>query len=221
MSVLLSIRRGVHASTIAARGANSSAMKTAIGLRARSGWATAVVVAEERGAVRVAMRERLVLADDALAGSVQPYHALVPLELREAERKLALFRRSSEALAREAVASLVKRAGGEPRSCGILQSSARPLPDLARILAAHPLVHAAEGEFFRDALREACDHAGLAVVGVKEKEAWERASSELRVPLAALERRVTEMGATVGRPWRADEKLATLAAWLALRSRSR
>ncbi|MBI1849137.1 MAG: hypothetical protein HYR85_02210 [Planctomycetes bacterium] len=192
----------------------------ALGLRARSGWATGIVLGGTVAAPEVVLRERIVLADPKLAGSVQPYHAIVSRSLRDAEAQLARYRGSSEVLARDAVASLVKRAaaaGHAPASSCILRSSGRPLPDLAAILRSHPTVHTAEGEFFRDALRDASEREGLDVFGVKEKEAWERATADLAIPLATLQERIAEMGRAVGRPWRADEKLATLAAWLAMR----
>ena len=41
---------------------------------------------------------------------------------------------------------------------------------LAAILAAHPLIHTAEGEMYRDALRLACERASLPVVGFRERD---------------------------------------------------
>jgi hypothetical protein len=191
----------------------------ALGMRARSGWATAIVVSGDVRAAEVILRERLVLSDPKLRGSVQPYHALMGLPLEKAEDGLERFRRSTGALARDAVKSLVDRAreiGFEVASGCILRSSGRPLPDLPHILASHPTVHSAEGEFFRDALRDACESAGIRVFGVKEKEAWTHVSHELGLSVNDLRHRVITMGHAVGRPWRMDEKLATLAAWLVI-----
>jgi hypothetical protein len=54
---------------------------------------------------------------------------------------------------------------------------------------------------------------------VREKELLERASVALRIQPAALMRRVSELGRTVGVPWSQDEKFATVAAWMALASK--
>ena len=43
---------------------------------------------------------------------------------------------------------------------GVL-ASGRTLPALEQILASHPMVHTAEGEFFRKAIREACREIGI------------------------------------------------------------
>jgi hypothetical protein len=50
----------------------------------------------------------------------------------------------------EVLAGLRER-GYEVVHCGILTGSGRKLPDLADTLASHPLIHTAEGEFFRAA----------------------------------------------------------------------
>ena len=85
------------------------------------------------------------------------------------------------------------------------------MPPLEKILASHPLLHTAEGELFRDALRAACRECGLPLTVVKERELFTRASER-------IERHVAAMGKGIGPPWRQDEKFAAVAAWLALAS---
>ena len=46
-----------------------------------------------------------------------------------------------------------------------------------------------------------------------------RCTVELGLSADELTRRLAEFGRTLGPPWRQDEKLATLAAWLALAAR--
>src|SRR5262249_46704682 len=99
--------------------------------------------------------------------------------------------------------------------------SGRVLPELRSILASHALIHTAEGEFFRKALVEAGEHCGLPIVGVKERELFERASAHFRMPAGALERRIAELGRSIGPPWTQDQKYAALVAWLALTNRPR
>ena len=58
----------------------------------------------------------------------------------------------------------------------------------------------------------------LPVVRVREKEVLERTSGILGMEAARLQRRVQEMGRAIGPPWTQDQKLAALAAWIALES---
>lgn len=99
---------------------------------------------------------------------------------------------------------------------GILFASGRPLPDLAVTLRSHALIHAAEGEFFREVLVRASEHCSLQVTKVKEREVWDRGTMVFRLPSADLQQRIGGLGRSLGPPWRQDEKLASLAAWIAL-----
>jgi hypothetical protein len=77
-------------------------------------------------------------------------------------------------------------------------------------------MHTAEGEFFREVLVGAAEQCALPVTRVKEREIWDRATSLFRLPVADLQARIDALGKTLGPPWRQDEKLASLAAWIAL-----
>src|SRR5581483_9469088 len=102
-------------------------------------------------------------------------------------------------------------------ACGILLASGRPLPDLAAILASHALIHTAEGECFRDAIRQTSRERGLHVREVKERDLYGVClAAELRRSRADLDRVLTAWGKQIGSPWRQDEKFAALVAWLAL-----
>jgi hypothetical protein len=104
----------------------------------------------------------------------------------------------------------------EAAGCGIILGSGRALPGLEAILKSHALIHTAEGEFFRNELVEACKHCGLPVLGVKEKELFEHGAAKLGTAKGELERRVQEMGKTIGPPWTQDQKYAALVAWMVL-----
>ena len=100
--------------------------------------------------------------------------------------------------------------------CGILQASGRPLPALAATLASHTLIHTAEGEFFRNAFAEAGAGIGLQISKVRERELFDRATAELRVPAARLKSKLTNLGRELGPPWTQDQKNAALVGWLLL-----
>jgi hypothetical protein len=109
--------------------------------------------------------------------------------------------------------------GYELARCGFLRSSGRPVPRLAQILASHSLIHAADGELFREALLHAGARCGLETLTLKERELFDSAPRTLRVKSDDLTRRVAELGRPLGAPWSQDEKLASLVAWLALKSK--
>ncbi len=191
----------------------------AIGFRPHSGWACLIAVAGPVAALHVIDRRRIELADRATPGSVQPYHFAERLELKKAERWIEECLNTSERLARDAIAVTVdklRQQGYRVRACGLVRSSARPLPELASVLASHALIHTAEGEMFRDVLTRATAHHGFPVLGVKERELFDRCTTDLGMAQQETESRLAELGRMLGPPWRQDEKFATLVAWLAL-----
>jgi hypothetical protein len=193
--------------------------KAAIGLRAHSGWAALVAIAGPASSPEVIARRRIEIADPKIRGSKQPFHAAEPMEFPDAKAYIEQCARSTERLAREALQAAIDGLHdrrSEAAGCGIILGSGRTLPGLEAILKSHALIHTAEGEFFRNALLEACKHCGIPVLGVKEKELFERGAAQLRTKVTELERRVQEMGKSVGPPWTQDQKYAALVAWMAL-----
>jgi hypothetical protein len=110
----------------------------------------------------------------------------------------------------------VHRQGYRVAGVGILFAAGRSLPELPQILKSHALLHTAEGEFYREVLVSASEHCALPVTRMKEREAWDIGESLFGLPSADLRRRIGELGRVIGPPWREDEKLAALAAWIAL-----
>ena len=193
--------------------------KAAIGLRAHSGWAALVAIAGPASSPELIARRRIEIADPKIRGSKQPFHAAEPMEFPDAKAYIEQCARSTERLAREALQAAIDGLDdrrSEAAGCGIILGSGRTLPGLEAILKSHALIHTAEGEFFRNALLEACKHCGIPVLGVKEKELFERGAAQLRTKVTELERRVQEMGKSVGPPWTQDQKYAALVAWMAL-----
>jgi hypothetical protein len=193
--------------------------RAALGFRAHSGWAALIALTGTTAAPAVILRRRLVIADPGISGSKQPFHAAEPMPFEDAESYIQRCTESTRSLAeagvRDAVAELsgigIRVAG----TC-VLMGSGRPTGDLAKILSAHPLIHTAEGEFFRNALKQACESGGLKFSGIKERELVNHAASVLRITVAELERRATELGKGIGPPWTQDQKLSAIAAWLVL-----
>jgi hypothetical protein len=190
----------------------------ALALVPHSGWAVAVLLQGGAGP-RVLARERLELADGALEGSKQPYHAIEVLPLAEARRRLAQLEASALALARSALHTLAletRTRGVMLDAAGILDASGRSGATLEAILASHALIHTADGNHFRVALARACAEEGLAVTRVPRRELAARAAAALHRTPQQLRRVVDSLGHDLGPPWGADQKDAALLAWLLL-----
>jgi len=82
----------------------------------------------------------------------------------------------------------------------------------------HIRAHALEGQLFRTALADVLRAHEIQCVVLSEREALAKAATLLDKSLGELQRVINEMGRTARGPWRAEQKLATIAAWFALAS---
>jgi hypothetical protein len=195
----------------------NSLASVGLGFRVHSGWAAVVAVKGPARSPAVVDRRRIELADPAIGGSVQPFHAAAELDPAAAEELLKQRVDSTNTLALQSLRLLIDnlcQLGYQAIGSCILGSSGRPLGTLESILASHAMIHTAEGEFFRTAIRRASETSGLPVIGIKEREILNRGVAELGLPLEKIQGRILELGRPIGPPWRQDEKLATLAGWL-------
>ena len=90
------------------------------------------------------------------------------------------------------------------------------LPPIESILKAQPLVHAAEGELYRRVFAAAAVSLGARPTRVPAGDLAGRAATALGMTPAILTTRLSALGKTSGKPWAAEQKQASLAAWLAL-----
>src|SRR5260370_21677707 len=148
--------------------------RAAIGFHAHAGWAMVAAVGGTVKSPIVIKRRRIELIERGVAK--QPYHAAKDLPLPDAER---LIRRCLEAATRLAEAAFrkciddLRSDGYNVDRFGVFLRSGRPLGDLTKVLASHPMLHTAEGVLIRNALREAGQNCGLAVSGVKANELYD------------------------------------------------
>jgi hypothetical protein len=169
--------------------------EAALGMRAHSGWAVVVAVA---GGVPV-LRRRVEMAPGTGDRARQPYHAAAEMDLKAAESFLTRAEAKSVEMAATAIREIAR--DYHVQRAAVLVRSRKPLPELSKILAAHPLIHTAEGVFFRNVLRTACGECKFATQDVLEQEV----APELLAKAAA-------MGKILGPPWTMDEKLSAAAA---------
>ena len=191
----------------------------ALGLRAHSGWAALVAVAGTPRSPEILLRRSIELADPKVPGSKQPYHAAEGEKLPKAEKivgRCAIDARRLAGTAFDEVLAGLENAKRPVIACGVLLASGRPLPGLEAILASHALIHTADGELFRDALAAAAEERRLPVTRVREKEIISRAAASLSIAEEEIDQCLKAAGRLAGSPWTQDQKLAALAAWVAL-----
>jgi hypothetical protein len=188
------------------------------GFRVHSGWGALVALARPNGDWQVLERRRISVVDGKIAGHAQPYHFARGQPLPEAKRHITGCAAASLRLAREAIQEVVEGLSREHRVTGaaVLLASGRPLPELEKILASHPLIHTAEGEFFRQAFSEACEALGIWVTRIRERELTERAQAVFKKSAASLPVELTAAAKHLGPPWSQDQKSAALAAAVVL-----
>lgn len=192
----------------------------AIGVRMHSGWGAIVAVSNDGGKLSVVDRRRIEVIDEKKStGKKQPYHFAKNLALGAAEKYIADCAVDSERLASESIRRLIQALRDRDyalAACAVVLASGRPLPSLPKILASHPLIHTAEGEFFRRAVWNACERLKIRVSGVRERDLEAQAKSVLGKSAAAAAKKISKMGKSIGPPWTQDHKSAALAAWIIL-----
>jgi len=197
----------------------SKSSVAAIGFRVKTGRAAAVLLTGTVKAPRVLVSRAVELWDPKVPASRQPFHA--GLEHRKGDDAPIVKRAcdAARAVARRVVGDLadeVRRAGHEPRAIGLVVSSDT---DPTSLRNPHVRAHAAEGLLFREALEEGAAALGLPCLALIEREAYQRAAPALGKTAAQLKLDVASLGKEVIGPWRAEEKTAALAAWVALTRR--
>ncbi len=208
----------------------SAATPIGVGFRALRGGSVVVGVAVEKGAPRVVLSSFLATTADGDRLSLEPY--VVAAEMKrgpdgqasdEAKAAVAEGRKRQAEIAVSALGDLfgkMRASGREPVVAALLVNRAGWMTDLlaySLFAPEHPAV--AEGLAVRETLRFAFGRVGVETVELDEKSLPERASEKLGISPADLDVRLKALGADAGRPWRKEQKLACLAAWVALAQR--
>ena len=196
----------------------------AIGVKMHSGWGILVAVSGSVNSVVIAERRRIVITDPTIPRANQPYHHAATLGLPEAERHLTkcttVSERLSSAAISETIEALAKR-GYRVVGAALLLASGRPLPSLPEVLESHPLIHTAEGEFFRRVIERAFEHLKVPVTGMRERDLERPAETVLGNTAGQLPNAIAELRRSLGPPWTKDHKLAAFAAAMLLNDQIR
>lgn len=180
-----------------------------------SGWGALVAVTNSAGKVEVIERRRVSVIAESTPGAKQPYHFAANLELPEAQKFIAKCFAASKRLAAQAIRDvLAELSARQFRVAGaaVLLASGRPLPPLAKILVAHPLLHTAEGQFFREVFAKACESLALPVTGIRERDLAAQLQQTFGKAATKMQHQISAAGRVLGPPWTTDQKSAALAA---------
>ena len=191
--------------------------KAALGFRVKSGWAMAVLISGPASSPKVIDRRRVELADPKVPESIQPFHAGLDLPKGAGAKEVARLVKCVERASQRAIAELIdhyRSADYRIVSGGIVAGS---IIDPRTIKNDHIRAHAEEGKLFRVVIQDALKQAGLRSSVTPEKELMDKATKVLGLSAQKVKIELVTMGKAVNGAWRAEEKAATLAAWIELR----
>ena len=187
-----------------------------LGFRPHTYWTAVVALAGEPDAPQVIERRKIMFA---AGGERFIYHQVADMDAAAAAARIADVRAATGTNAARGIAELtsaVGEAGFTVRLAVVPAGRARTTPTFADIVKSHTAIHAAEGDFYRDVVAQACGGLGLDVSRLAERDLLLEASRSLGVHAIALESRLKTMGHVLGPPWSEDQRLATLAAWIGI-----
>jgi hypothetical protein len=167
----------------------------------------------------VLLRGRAELGDPSGRVRRNVYQSARGLELSEAAGLVEAAERIAAEQASRAIERLVQEArdvDGLVGSCAVVVGRLPGGVRLDSILASHALAHAAEGRLYQRALQQGAESRGLHAVAIPKRSIWEEGEAAFGVAGEELHRRIDELRREIGPPWGEDQKLAALAAWIAL-----
>jgi nucleotide-binding universal stress UspA family protein len=137
----------------------------------------------------------------------------VAADLVETAERIAAEQAS---LALERTVQEARDVGVAVQSCAVVVGRFPAQARLESILASHALAHAAEGRLYQRALQRGAESCGLPAIAIPKRSIWDEAETAFGVPGDELHRRIDQLRREIGPPWAEDQKLAALAAWIAL-----
>ena len=155
------------------------------------------------------------LADPNVPETAQPHHNVMELPWPEALIAVRPYEQLIEDVATERLRGLIDEIRSRDmkvRTIAVVGSADR---DLQKIGNPHIRAHAAEGILFRHAIEVAAMRCDIASRKFSDRDLDATAANELRRDVDDIKNVVAAIGRSAGRPWRADERAAATAAWIA------
>ena len=187
----------------------------ALGFRVKSGWAAAVLLTGPARSPQLGDVGRIDLSDPRLLETRQPYHAAMgKLETNTTKinRRMRVVRGVAQQSIATFLASCREKGSAISRAALVVGSQIDP----ASIANPHIRAHALEGQLFRSVLEEALQAQRIRTEVFVERDAYAQAAVKLKESNENVRRVIQHFGRAAQGPWRAEQKLAALGAWLAL-----
>lgn len=186
----------------------------ALGFRVKSGWASVALSTGAADSPRLYDNRVINLSDPQLPDTRQPYHAAMgklETNTEKINRRVHAVRRVAEESARNLLANYRKKSYRIERAILVVGSQIAP----ASVSSPHIRAHAFEGQLFCSVLEQALHRHGIRTAVLLERNAYATAAAQFKKSTDDVRRTVQDFGRLAEGPWRAEQKLAALAAWIA------
>lgn len=187
----------------------------ALGFRVKSGWAAVVLLTGSVDSPDLRDNRVIDLSDPQFPETRQPYHAGTG-QLETGTKKIKRRRDIVQRITKQSVAELLagyrQKGHAITRACLVVGSQLDPVT----IANPHIRAHALEGRLFRSVLEQALNVHGIRTAILLERDAYDTASTQLEKSSIDVRRAIQEFGQFTDASWRAEQKLAALAAWFSL-----
>jgi len=184
-----------------------AAMK-AIGLRIKSGFAIAAIVSKSGAGCAIEAVRTVALSTEELPQTRFPYHPTIELPERQGAALSDKAVKEVRRTAASEMGKLLQEHAGIKHAAMVVGSVIDP----DSLGNPHVRVHALEGKLFREVVAEALQKVGIECGMLVERDAYAKAAPTLTSTEPTLRAEIAALGHGRIKPWRAEEKLATLAA---------
>ena len=187
----------------------------AAGFRVKSGWAAVVLLAGPIGSRALRDNRMIDLSDPRVPETRQPYHATfgqLETDAKNIYRRTDIVHRITEQSITDLLSDYRRKGYSITRASLVIGSQLDP----ASIANPHIRAHALEGLLFRSALEQALNAQGIGTFILMERDAYAKAGAQLKRSYDDVRRTIQNFGRFTDAPWRAEQKLAALAAWFSL-----
>jgi hypothetical protein len=192
-----------------------TAGRATLGFRVKSGSAVSILIDGSVRSPHLCESRVINLSDPRNPEMRQPYHAamgMLETNATKLKRRMQSVRQATE----KSIVDLLKRCtdnGYAIRRAALVVGS---VIDPDSIANPHIRAHALEGRLFRATLEAALQSRGIQCAIFIERDTYPTASNLLRQSRTQMQQTLAGLRRSVNGPWRADQKLAALAAWMSM-----
>jgi hypothetical protein len=186
----------------------------ALGFRVKSGWAAVVLFTGPIGSPALRDNRVIDLSDPRFSETRQPYHAAMgqlEMDTTETNRRTDIVHRKTKQSITDLLSDCRRKGYSITRASLVIGSQLNP----ATIANPHIRAHALEGQLFCSALEDALRAHGIRTAIFLERDAYVRAAARLKRSSIDLRQAIQNFRRFAEGPWRAEQKLAAIGAWVA------